>query len=197
MKKLITLLTIIFIVNTGQVFAKEAACTVGELRPGGGYVFYCDPDKPTPENPKKLPDGKIGLEAALNDISNWKEWGNIYNEIGTTKPGIGAGETNTTNIIKGLTELAKPYSIESADSAAFLCAQHKGWFLPSIEELTLMYKNLKAAKPSIGGFVDDVYWSYSERYNGVSVWAKYFGEDGEPIDFNKYVTWNVRCARVF
>jgi len=58
------------------------------------------------------------------------------------------------------------------NSAALLCAQYSG-------------------------FADDHYWSSSERDNGVSVWSLDFSTNESPHDFNKYVTWYVRCASAF
>ncbi len=51
-------------------------------------------------------------------------------------------------------KLASDYSITVGET------KYDDWFLPSYEELQLMYKNLKAAK--LGAFGNDYYWSSSE-----------------------------------
>jgi hypothetical protein len=195
MKKLIGLFIIFFVANTHQVFAQGTDCTVGNQRPDGGYIFYCDPvryTKDVKDTPKKLPDGKIGLEAAPYDQSTWYAWSVLRDPIKLTNAAIGTGQQNTIDINKLL---------KYTPSAALLCAQqtiggYNDWFLPSIEELTLMYTNLYL-QHNKGHFTDYYYWSSSERENGVSVWTKDFWRGGVPCDFNKYVPNYVRCARAF
>ena len=126
----------------------EKIYQIGERGPAGGWIFY---DK------GEYSDGWRYLEAAPEDQSEGVQWFNKkYLNIGTTSEGIGTGRDNTKNIIeiqgKGV-------------YAASICASYKGggkndWFLPSIDELNLMYENLYLE--NIGSIVADGYWSSSE-----------------------------------
>jgi hypothetical protein len=67
------------------------------------------------------------------------------------------------------------------------------WYLPSKEELNLLYTN----KDAIGGFIDDAYWSSTENaQNGNTAWAQrfYSGEQGAAW---KTATYKVRAVRSF
>lgn len=69
----------------------------------------------------------------------------------------------------------------------------KDWFLPSKDELNLMYKNLH--KEGIGGFADDDYWSSSEG-SAFNAWKQYFN-NGIQYLTNKDFNLRVRAARMF
>jgi Protein of unknown function (DUF1566) len=62
-------------------------------------------------------------------------------------------------------------------------------FLPTREELSLMYAN----KDLIGGFKDGWYWSSTEYDNG-NYWIQRFS-DGYQNYFNKNFAFYVRCVR--
>ncbi|MDR1231647.1 MAG: hypothetical protein LBK61_09630, partial [Spirochaetaceae bacterium] len=71
--------------------------------------------------------------------------------------GAGTGKANTQRIIAALEE-------RGAEGAALLCTEldingYTDWFLPSRDELYLMYQNLKAK--GRGGFGSGRYWSSS------------------------------------
>jgi hypothetical protein len=70
---------------------------------------------------------------------------------------------------------------------------YSDWFLPSKDELDLMYKNLKAR--GLGGFTDDLYWSSSEG-NTNYAWSQSFS-DGSQYGINKSSTDRVRAVRAF
>jgi len=90
--------------------------------------------------------------------------------------------------------------------AAQLCANlnfdgYKDWFLPSKDELDLMYKNLK--QKGLGGFktVKDQtnwthqYWSSSQNLSNIA-WGQYFSDGGQ-YSASKYVTHSIRAVRAF
>jgi hypothetical protein len=55
------------------------------------------------------------------------------------------------------------------------------WFLPSKDELDLIYKNLRAK--GLGGFTGDIYWpsSYSGGWDS-GLWRQGFGDGGQRFD---------------
>ena len=97
----------------------------------------------------------------------------------------------------------KAYINDSGDAAfdeyaAKKCLDYKyggydDWFLPSKDELNLMYKNLH--KKGLGSF-NSYYWSSSEN-NVYHAWGhEYFGIGNQPL-FYRYGTLDVRPVRAF
>lgn len=71
---------------------------------------------------------------------------------------------------------------------------YSDWYLPSKEELDLMYRNLH--KRGIGGFSEQKsYWSSSEIYSNY-VWLQYFA-DGTQFRYSKDGGARVRAVRAF
>jgi DUF1680 family protein len=136
------------------VWLPASAYAVGDVGPAGGFIFY--------ENPNYTRDGWRYLEAAPFDQSAGAPWGCFRRAIsGARATAIGAGKQNTADILAACSD---------ASSAAALCANLsvngvRGWFLPSRDELALMYRNLKAA--GLGNFSasapDNVsYWTATQ-----------------------------------
>ena len=134
-------------------------------------------------------DGQThGLIAAVADVSSTAQWG-CYGSIvsGADGEAIGTGNQNTIDInMAGC----------SSGSAASLCANlveggYSDWYLPSLEELKIMFLN----KSAIGGFAAADYWSSSEynASNAYYVGFNYGGYDGR----YKYYTYRVRAVRSF
>ena len=129
---------------------------LGDTGPAGGFIFY--------ENPNGANDGWRYLEAAPFDQSAGARWGCFRQPIeGARGTAVGTGEQNTRDMLAGCAE---------PGTAARLCADLnlngvRGWFLPSRDELALMYKNLKAAGTGDfrdGGVVDNfTYWASSQQ----------------------------------
>ena len=123
---------------------------IGDTGPAEGIVFY---DK------GRYSDGWRYLEAAPSDESTGIQWYNgSYIDI-KTGTAIGTGRANTEAIIAAQ---------GSGSYAATLCKSlsiggFSDWFLPSKDELDLMYRNLK--KASLCGFSEGWFWS-SSQYNG-------------------------------
>jgi hypothetical protein len=69
---------------------------------------------------------------------------------------------------------------------------YRDWYLPSIFELQMLYKNREA----IGGFTDDYYWSSSE-YSADASLAWFFTGMGYMIHPDKSSTFHVRAVRSF
>ncbi|MCL1929024.1 MAG: hypothetical protein FWG07_09585 [Treponema sp.] len=121
---------------------------VGDTGPAGGIVFY---DKGVRES------GWRYLEAAPTDFTD-VQWSSSSIRIVGTGTGIGDGKKNTQMIIAEFTRLG-----ETSRAAQYVAAYDGGgfadWFLPSMDELNVMYRNLK--QKGMGGFSNDWYWSSS------------------------------------
>jgi DUF1680 family protein len=155
----------------------------GDIGPAGGWIFYT--------NPNYAKDGWRYLEAAPFDQSAGATWGAFRKLIpGSRGTAIGTGKQNTTDMIIGGVERG---------SAADLCAHLKvngvsGWFLPSRDELALMYRNLEAAGLGdfrAGGVADNFsYWASSQQTADMSAhidFADLGRQHGDDKDFPRRV----------
>ena len=123
----------------------------------GGVIFYIDST------------GEHGLICAPTNQSTGIQWYNgqyIYtNATGTS---IGTGKTNTNTVIK----------IQGAGNyAANLCNTltlngYKDWFLPSKEELNLLFAQKEAG--TVSGFTNNFFWSSSEEDNNFAYYQDFF-----------------------
>jgi hypothetical protein len=164
----------------------------------GGYIFYLDTLDIHPFQ---------GLLAALSD-QPFKRWSGSHTLINVTGFAIGTGQSNTTAII---TDQYPP-----GNFAAYLCDTitingYNDWFLPSQDELNLMWENLADSDgdgsnsgPSdpgnIGGFEIaggsiDGYWSSTEG-NSTGAWLQSFN-DGNQFGRDKLTNQRVRAVRAF
>ena len=155
---------------------------VGDTGPAGGIVFY---DKGS------FSDGWRYLEAAPVDFQI-SQWGLERIGLSGTGTAIGTGKRNTELIIAALNRN------NQTGRAAQLCRAYtlngyNDWFLPSADELGLLYKNLK--QRGLGGFADLLYWSSSQN-NDHLAWGQYF-DDGRQNDVNKGNRYTVRAVRAF
>jgi hypothetical protein len=110
----------------------------------GGIVFYCDST------------GRHGLVCALTDQSTGTIWGCDGTAIGGTSTVLNSGAANTNAIVAGCT---------TPGIAAKICNDlvlngYNDWYLPSRDELGLMYSNLHTQYK--GNFAYAHYWSSSE-----------------------------------
>src|SRR5690348_692273 len=116
-----------------SIWLSTSSYDIGDTGPAGGIIFY--------ENPNAGRDGWRYLEAMPFDQSLGAKWGCFRRLIdGARGTAIGAGRQNTQDMV----------GCADRDTAARLCADLSfngvtGWFLPSRDELLLMYRNLKAA----------------------------------------------------
>jgi TolB-like protein len=152
---------------------------IGDAGPAGGIVFY---DKGTFSN------GWRYLEAAPLETEFNAQWGVMDTNVNGTTTAIGTGKRNTEIIVGQL----------GISSAAGLCTRlnfngFTDWFLPSKDELDLMYKNLKLM--GWGGFGNTWYWSSSQFSNSGS-WVHRFNDGGQSY-YYKNNTNSVRAVRSF
>ena len=165
-----------------EVWTFEIVYLFGDAGPAGGLVFY---DKGS------YTDGWRFLEAAPSDQSFGLKWGGYGTLIGGTSIAVGTGSANTDVIVNAL---------GSGSYAARICRDlslggYDDWFLPSKDELHLMYENLGTS--GIGGVVPTaVYWSSSEKDAFVA-----YGQDliaGNEVSSSKDHTYTgVRPIRAF
>jgi hypothetical protein len=160
---------------------RNTAYSVGDTGPAGGKIFY--------ENPSTT-DGWRYLEADTTNLVN-AQWGGYGTSVSETDTAIGTGQENTAAIVARLGEL------DGSSKAAQRCAaSSKGgfndWFLPSKDELNLMYSK----KDSIGGFSINWYWSSSET-DANNAWAQQFDTGPQSASRKDYGTLSVRAIRRF
>jgi hypothetical protein len=167
----------------------------GDTGPAGGLVFY---DKGA------YSDGWRYLEAAPPETEFSARWGPLDEMVIGTRTGMGFGKRNTQVIIRQYSQEDHFFSFLTLwkslelKTAAELCADldmggYTDWFLPSIDELKLMYQNLK--EKGLGNFTDGDYLSSSE-YDKDYIWLQRFGNGKQ--DFNgKGCPMRVRPVRAF
>lgn len=144
----------------------------------GGIIFYLNTN-----------DGK-GMVAATEDQGSEVEWGcNEFEIDGASGETLGTGFQNTIDIITGCA---------NDDIAAKLCNDltlnnKPDWFLPSKDELNLMYTNLHLN--GHGEFKDNGYWSSSEE-SKMGAWNQIFSS-GYQGQISKIYEGSVRAVRSF
>ena len=160
---------------------------VGDTGPGGGKVFYVAPTQQS--------WGRY-LEAAPTDYQvNGSRaivvWGCLGTSTDATATAIGTGKANTATILTKCTtagiaaDVTNKYSTSTAGAGQ--------WFLPSRDELRLMYNN----RDAIGGFSASYYWSSSEdRANHAWFYNFYAGWDSTIYNKSLANTY-VRPVRAF
>ena len=146
-----------------------------DIGPAGGYIFY---DKGYYSN------GWRYLEAAPVSTEPYYDW--CWCSDGTfirgTKTGIGSGQSNTTTIVAWLNSHSETHCVAQRCDA-LVYSGYSDWFMPSKDELNLMYENLKCF--GIGGFESVGYWSSSESdayhacFQGFYSGNQYMGEKSE------------------
>ncbi len=155
---------------------------IGMPGPAGGYIFYdCDADNGS-GNADGLKSSECGwryLEAAPEDLPGSYVWGDDGRF--RTKKGIGKGRNNTEIIIKKASK-------KRSDNAAFVCKNYSvggysDWFLPSIDEINLMYMNLYLI--GLGNFKNNSYaWYLSSSEDSIGGYYKYAW--GESFAYGSY-----------
>jgi hypothetical protein len=154
---------------------------------GGGIIFYIDAT------------GQHGLIADITDTNyRMMKWGDSYFlNTGATGTAVGTGAANTKKIIA--------VQGTSYNYAALVCANYRGggyadWFLPSKDELYLLYK--AKVKGVVKGFTWGAYWSSSEFYvasfpkQQAYAWTKIFYSENAFYSLKDRVS-GVRAIRAF
>ena len=182
--------------RTTSEIASAPSYTIGDTGPAGGVIFYDDEADGTDD----IAEARY-LEAAPTDIDVSGDlthvWGGYGTAVGSSARGtaIGTGEANTAAIVAAY-GASDPYN-ETGDYAARLADQYayegySDWFLPSQDELDLMYKN----KDVIGGFASAWYWSSSED-GADAAWSQDFGTGRQYVSNAGDTSDRVRAVRAF
>lgn len=170
-----------------EVYEEGKGYQLRDRGPSGGWIFYI--------NPSYKADGWRYMEAAPEDQDHGggDEWSSIpnafVNGVSALPADIGTGIVNTDAIIA---------QNNGAQSAAKLCRDYRGggysdWFLPSYEELNLMYLNLH--KQTLGGFKLSYYWSSTESSSTYVINLSFI--DGLNMAISKGSAYYIRAARRF
>lgn len=182
------LLLLVIGCDTGGGDSPAVTYSIGDTGPSGvGIVFY-------------VTDGGLhGLEVAQSDQSTsqvWIEGGSTQTtENGNTSMAIGTGLANSNAIID---------QTGHTGSAAQVCRSYTGggfndWFLPSRDELDLIWDNLvndgTGLNSGVGGFAEGNYWSSSE-FDSYDAWLQNFSV-GYQDDYSKGNSGRVRAVRAF
>ena len=172
-----------------SVWLPAAGFEIGDTSPSGGLIFY--------ENPDFASDGWRYLEAAPFDQSAGAKWGCFRKAIAAAREtAIGAGSQNTKDMLAACAD---------ADSAAALCANFtlngvRGWFLPSRDELAMLYRNLAAngaGNFSDAGIPDNFnYWTSSQQTADMASHID-FADNGRQHSDDKDFPRRVRAIRAF
>ena len=154
----------------------------GATGPAGGLIFY---DKGNVTN------GWRYLESANADITGISWWNGTLITTGATATSIGSGLQNTNTIITA--QGAGNYAATAAKN--YTQGGYKDWYLPSKDELNLIYQNLKVK--GLGSLNNDFYWSSSE-FNANAAYRQVFTNQGGVDAGWKYFTNGaVRPVRAF
>jgi hypothetical protein len=132
------------------------------------------------------------LEAAPAETEFTAQWGAFQKDVGGTSTAVGTGKRNTQIIVDRLKQLGE------TNRAAQLCdtLSYDGfddWFLPSKDELNLMYTNLR--QKGLGEFSSTGYWSSSEMSYNPGAWGQVFS-DGVQGGSRNFL-YSVRAVRAF
>jgi hypothetical protein len=168
-------------VQPAAVPETPAQYRIGDRGPAGGIIFY---DKGNNS------DGWRYLEAGPVDLQN-AAWVADRKSVAGTGTGIGSGKRNTELTIAALGDSGKAAQL----CKAYTQGWYSDWFLPSKDELDLMYKNLK--QNNLGGFWSVWYWSSSQfdHYDN-DAWGQSFVNGNQYGDLKNH-TASVRAVRAF
>ncbi|MDC0098736.1 DUF1566 domain-containing protein [Crocinitomicaceae bacterium] len=166
----------------GNELSFTAALAIGDSYQGG-IIFYLD----------GLGGGLIAAPADQSAGAPWGCYGTLI--TGADATAIGTGAQNTIDIEAGCTTIG---------TAADICenlvlAGYTDWFLPSTDELNLMYQNIGQGNAlglgNVGGFANNAYWSSTEQ-GDATAWRKIFITGGMNWGAKNY-TYPVRAVRAF
>ena len=145
----------------------------------GGIVFYVNDA------------GTFGLVCTSTDQSTNAPWGCSQTYQGAINTGLGTGNLNTEVIIVNCGE---------TNTAAAICSNlvyngYDDWYLPSNDELNLMYTNLKLN--GLGNFATARYWSSTEFNSTTAYDCLFYTGEINIFAGSKTNLKHVRAVRIF
>lgn len=168
-----------------EIGTVEKTYKVGDSGPANGLVFF---DK------GEVLDGWRYLEVAPAKAEVSLQWGGFASVVGETSPAQGQGKNNTNLIVSSLA------NTQQRNYAAKYCEDlslngYDDWFLPSQDELDLLYWQL--VSKDIGDFkgLGFGYWSSTE-YDETQAWGQGF-TSGVQGKIEKTELFLVRAIRAF
>ncbi|WP_321300100.1 DUF1566 domain-containing protein [uncultured Sphaerochaeta sp.] len=168
--------------TTGSKITEEKAYTIGSQGPAGGLVFFDKGD---------ASGGWQYMEAAPADTEMLARWGTIGLEVDTSAD-LGSGDANTQELVEqdpAWNETAAVYCTN------LMAGGYKDWFLPSKDELSLLFSALARTNRDTFRGEGFAYWS-SSSYDGERAWAQGFS-NGVQGKVEKEELLVVRAIRVF
>lgn len=156
----------------------------------GGIIFFIEKDN---TNTQK------GLIVSINDVHKGTQWSNIKMElVGEELNYDKEGEINTIKIIN-----QKNHN----ESAAKLCNEYiydeyNDWYLPSLQEFSLMFNNKDLINPAILSAKGDLlnnklYWTSNEYMNGFAWVFPFYFSSMQAYEVDKINLYPVRAIRKF
>jgi hypothetical protein len=167
--------------------AQGGVCTVGEIGPGGGVVFYVSGTAFTATGAPCSPNCYYLEAAPTSGVSAWTdvayEWsGNTNTLIGTTGTAIGAGYANTLAIV-GQSGGGATASKAGTSTRAYRGPSNlSDWYLPSKSELAELWN-----RRAVSGLIPQngrYYWTSSEQLS-CCAWVNKFDSNNTINDFAK------------
>ena len=181
--------------KTAESVSSITTYSVGDFA-HGGIVFWVDET------------GQHGLVCAKEDQSTGVRW--HAGTFGNTRAygnGLYAGKTNTSIIIAAQVAIGDDGNTYAARICNELQITESGntygdWYLPSREELALMYQNrasINATATANGGssFVNAFYWSSTEENNTNYAWVHDYTSGSNSYISQKNTSHRVRAIRAF
>jgi len=183
--------------NSGSVTSAPLTSyiySVGAVGPGGGIIFYYDPEGFTMSDTGETAHHLEAAPVGFNELT-WASRSFMPSDFGGTGNWRSIEGTSTA-IATGRKNTALILAVDANAPAALACRNYSNngffdWFLPSKDELNALYQS-RAIVGNLGTFV---FWSSSQG-NSNRVWDQYFF-NGNPNDDEKFSIFSVRPIRAF
>jgi hypothetical protein len=177
----VAMLFVLFVLAVAAFGQATPTVKIGERGPAGGIIFY---DKGNSSGGWRYLEAAPRAQAEKNGIQWCVE---SFLEV-KTGVAIGTGKSNTDAIIAAQ---------GSGSYAANLCKTlaikgFSDWFLPSKDELNLMYPILK--KAGLANVGEGFLWSSSQYYDNYYAWTQKISNGTQEYNAkdNKYSVWACR-----